>query len=384
MNTLNLVRGDAHLSTKYKCVVMMLLLCFSFFSFSAYAQTDGNAFVVPNTKVHKIQSNIVSNQIYEVRIALPGSYASSPNQKYPIVVVLDGQWNFTNVADIIGKLAYDGRMPEAITVAITWGGEGDNPDLLRWRDFLRPTMPEFPMSGGASLFLDALTQELIPFVENHYRVADKKVLVGASLGGLFTSYAMVEKPGYFDGHIAVAGAYWVDGEYLDGKLAAMKRTKALSGVRSFLATGTYDGNQAHVSTFNERVKDAHLKEFKNKFKSFSDLGHAGVEPSAYTYGLQYIFERPFLKLSEEFLAGYAGNYEGGFPGGPIFPLSVAVAGKGLLAVTDAAGTYEFQAESEISFYMKGANIVATFQPNGDFILNNQGNILTFSPVSTQP
>lgn len=364
----------------YRNVFPLLFLCFAVFSFSAFAQTSGDAFVVPNTKVHKIQSSIVPNQIYEVRVALPGSYASSPDRNYPIVVVLDGQWNFTFVADIIGKLSYDGRMPEAITVAITWGGEGDDPNLLRWRDFIRPDMPQFPMSGGANAFLNALTQELIPFVENNYRVADKKVLVGASLGGLFTSYAMVEKPGYFDGHIAVAGAYWVDGAYLDEKLAAMAKTKSLNGVRSFLATGTYDGNQGHVALFNDRIKSADLKGFKNKYKLFNDVGHAGVEPLAYTYGLQHIFERPFVKVSEALLQRYAGNYEGGFPGGPVFPISIAVAGKGLLSFTDAGGTYEFQAESEISFYMKGSNVLLNFQPNGDIILNSQGTLLTFKRV----
>lgn len=367
----------------YRNVLTLLFLCFAVFSFSAFAQANGDAFVVPNTKVHKIQSSIVPNQVYELRVALPGSYASSPHRNYPIVVVLDGQWNFTIVTDIMGKLAYDGRMPEAITVAITWGGEGDDPNQLRWRDFIRPDVPEFPMSGGASSFLNALTQELIPFVENNYRVADKKVLVGASLGGLFTSYAMVEKPGYFDGHIAIAGAYWVDGAYLDEKLAAMAKSKSLNGVRSFLATGTYDGNQAHVALFNDRIKSARLNGFKNKYKLFSDVGHAGVEPLAYTYGLQYVFERPFVKVSEDLLQRYVGNYEGGFPGGPAFPISIAVAGKGLLSMTDGGGTYEFQAESEISFYMKGANVLMEFQPNGDLIINNQGTLLTFKRVPDQ-
>src|SRR5690606_34942831 len=217
-------------------------------------------FIVQGAKVHKVPSNIVPNQIYEVRVAVPGSYASSPDKSYPIVVVLDGQWNFTIVSDIVGKLSYDGMMPEAITVGITWGGEGDDHNQLRSRDFIRPSFPSMPMSGGAQSFLAALTEELIPFVENQYRVADKKVLMGSSLGGLFTSYAMLEKPGFFDGYVAIAGSYSVDSAYFDEKLAYYAHTRALKDVRSYLAVGSLDGNEVLVKTLNNSIKAAHLKE----------------------------------------------------------------------------------------------------------------------------
>lgn len=369
----------------YRNLISLLTAFFIFFSTAAVAQVDGEPFIVQGAKVHKVPSNIVPNQIYEVRVAVPGSYASSPDKSYPIVVVLDGQWNFTIVSDIVGKLSYDGMMPEAITVGITWGGEGDDPNQLRSRDFIRPSFPSMPMSGGAQSFLAALTEELIPFVENQYRVADKKVLMGSSLGGLFTSYAMLEKPGFFDGYVAIAGSYSVDSAYFDEKLAYYAHTRALKDVRSYLAVGSLDGNEVLVKTLNNSIKAAHLKEFKNKHKVFKDVGHAGVEPLAYTYGLQYVFERPFLKLSEQFLQRYAGEYEGGFvEGQPLFPVTVSVSGKGLLTISDGQQTFQLQAASETEFYWNGVNVSARFTGPDKFVFNSQGTIFYFQRVASQP
>lgn len=355
------------------------VLLFAFISCTSQAQTS-EPYIVKNARVHKVPSTIVPNQIYEIRVALPADYETAPDKEYPIIVVLDGQWNFTLTSDIAGKLAYDGMIPEAITVGITWGGEGDIPDLLRFRDFLRPEIPFLPMSGGAALFLESLTQELVPYVENNYRVNDKRVLLGVSLGGLFTSYAMVEKPGYFDGYIAIAGSYFADGLYLDGKLATMAGTKVLKDVRSYLSVGSLDGNEAHVETFNNAVKAANLKGFKHTYKVINDVGHAGVEGIAYTRGLQYVFERPFLKLSEAFLQQYAGQYEGGIPGYEPFPITVSIAGKGTLAIGDQYQMNYYQAETASRFYINGVDVDVEFT-NGQMIINSQGTLQYFTRVA---
>lgn len=156
----------------------------------------------------------------------------------------------------------------------------------------------------------------------------------------------------------------------------------MEDVRSYLAVGSLDGNEVLVKTLNESIKTAHLKEFKNKYKVFNDVGHAGVEPLAYTYGLQYVFERPFLKLSEQFLQRYAGEYEGGFvEGQPLFPVNVSVSGKGLLTISDGQQAFELQAASETEFYWKGVNVSARFTGPDKFVFNSQGTLFYFQRVT---
>ena len=56
-------------------------------------------------------------------------------------------------------------------------------------------------ANGAAQFLDFIAQELIPAVGKEYKIK-KRILYGHSFGGSFTVFAMLHKPGYFDGYIA--------------------------------------------------------------------------------------------------------------------------------------------------------------------------------------
>ena len=57
-------------------------------------------------------------------------------------------------------------VPEAIIVGISYGMESyDQWVQLRERDFKIPEVRDAPADSAANLFLDALTQEMIPFGE---------------------------------------------------------------------------------------------------------------------------------------------------------------------------------------------------------------------------
>src|SRR5690606_39585416 len=79
---------------------------------------------IPGTEVNRIHSAIV-NQPYKLLVQLPAGYTQSA-QRYPVVYLLDAQWDFPLVSSIYGQQYYDGFVPELIIVGITWGG--DNPD----------------------------------------------------------------------------------------------------------------------------------------------------------------------------------------------------------------------------------------------------------------
>lgn len=53
----------------------------------------------------------------------------------------------------------------------------------------------------AAAFLIFIENELIPVLENHYRVSNR-ILFGHSFAGAFTIYSMINKPGLFDKYIA--------------------------------------------------------------------------------------------------------------------------------------------------------------------------------------
>lgn len=50
---------------------------------------------------------------------LPGGYAAS-TKKYPVVYLMDSQWDFPDLKSIYGQQYFDGFIPELIVVGVTW------------------------------------------------------------------------------------------------------------------------------------------------------------------------------------------------------------------------------------------------------------------------
>jgi predicted alpha/beta superfamily hydrolase len=166
---------------------------------------------------YRFQSKIVDD-VYEVRVAVPED--DDNDQEFrPVVHALDGQWKFSLLSDIVGKLSWDGSIPDPIVVGVTWADAGFQPSAERVRDFFPIPVPDVPGSGGAANFLKVLETEIFPLVESKYRASTDRVITGASAGGLFVSYALVERPDLFTGYVAASGATAAAQEYFTRRLA---------------------------------------------------------------------------------------------------------------------------------------------------------------------
>lgn len=346
--------------------------------FAMAAPPSGSTYVVDGAKVHYHYSQIVG-QLYEFDVALPPSYESEPDRQYPVVYVLDGQWDFTLVKDIVGKANYDGMVPDVITVAITWGGQKDDPNVLRARDYVPSQFPFIPNSGGALNFLNALESELMPYVNSLYRTNDMSVLMGSSFGGLFASYAMFERPSLFDGYIAMAAPYGLEAPYFINKLEQTKGTDYLNDIKAYIGSGTLDGNAESVRQFTQALIDGQYDGLKLEYRTPENLGHSAGSIVGYTEGLQFIFKRAELTLPEAVLAQYVGEYisdmDIGFP-----PIGITVVNGQLALQFPGQPDQPFFAESETKFYLKGTNISLEFSANDDgwnLVLDDHGNQFTF-------
>ncbi len=96
-------------------------------------------------------------------------------------------------------------------------------------------------SGGSEQFRTFLKTELMPWVGNHYRTAEYRVLAGHSFGGLFAIDAFAAEPDLFNAYIAASPSLWWDEEALVKQIG--RQFPDLSG-RSrwlYLSTGTEEG-----------------------------------------------------------------------------------------------------------------------------------------------
>ena len=150
---------------------------------------------------------------YDLYIHLPSNYGQDKSKKYPVLYILDGQWDFKLMDSVLGGLVYDKFVPEMILVGIAYSGENPDYDGLRAMDYTPTPVPDKKGSGDGPKFLKFLKTELIPFTEANYQVdPTRRVLQGSSLGGLFTLYTMFSEPGFFSAYIAASPAVSYDND----------------------------------------------------------------------------------------------------------------------------------------------------------------------------
>src|SRR5687767_6833511 len=131
---------------KYIAISVVML-----FSLVSVAQ-EPNPVSIASTQRLTLNSTIVGQE-YDLLIHLPGNYNTNTEKTYPVLYLLDAQWDFPLVTGLYGSQNYDGFIPGIIIVGITWGGKNPDPGRLRFRDFTPVTSNQQPGTGNADNFL---------------------------------------------------------------------------------------------------------------------------------------------------------------------------------------------------------------------------------------
>lgn len=156
--------------------------------------------------------------------------------KVPVLYVLDGDIGFALAAEIARLRGIMGMLPTAMVVGIGYGVDFPEFAKLRTADLTPPLseagraalggMTSFigDQDGGADAFLSFLTDTLAPEIGRRYpeASADERILFGHSLGGLFTTYALLTRPDAFTAFLANSPSLWWDGFAVLGHLPAFK------------------------------------------------------------------------------------------------------------------------------------------------------------------
>lgn len=262
---------------------------------------------VPGSELRTIQSKIV-NQEYALHILFPRNYSTS-SKKYPVLYLMDSQWDFPLLASLYGEQVYDGFIPEVIIVGVTWGGINPKPDSLRVRDYTPTKVSNAPQSGGATTFLSFMRKELFPFIESNYKAdKDNRVLMGCSLGGLFTLFTLFTEPDLFNGYIATSPAFQWDAGVLRKYEQQYFDKKDNSPERLFACIGGVERSAPEYNKMVEEFKSRNYKNIQFESRVLENTGHSGTNAEGYTRGLQWVFKRPTVQLDAAVLNKYVGKY----------------------------------------------------------------------------
>src|SRR5512143_485944 len=73
------------------------------------AESPGDPFArvtIPGSEVRQLESS-ATGRSYDIYVRLPDEYAPDQGKKYPVLYLLDGQWDFKLLDSIYGGLYYD-------------------------------------------------------------------------------------------------------------------------------------------------------------------------------------------------------------------------------------------------------------------------------------
>jgi uncharacterized protein len=265
---------------------IFLFMLIAVIACSAKAQND-NKIVIG--KIDTVYSPIL-NEKRKIWIYTPDmtSGKHDPNQRYPVLYLLDGDAHFFSVAGLIQQLSQangNSVLPEMIVVGIT------NTD--RTRD-LTPThvtsdLPAMDSnfsktSGGGQNFMAFIEKELMPHIDSLYPTAPYRVLVGHSFGGLTVMDALTNHTKLFNAYIAIDPSMWYD------------HKRFLDATEKKLTEKKYDGIRLYVGIANTMPQGMTLTQMKK------DTGFD-------TKHIRSIFELDkFLKTNPENGLKYASRY----------------------------------------------------------------------------
>jgi predicted alpha/beta superfamily hydrolase len=289
---------------------ILFLLCFIFsFQFNNYAQLTSLPRVdIPGSEVRKIHSSIEKEE-YELQISLPAGYEKG-DKKYPVVYLMDSQWDFPLLKALYGQQYFDGFIPEMIIVGVTWGGVNPNPDSLRARDYTPTNEKRLPQSGGAAKFLSFLQKEVIPLIETTYRAdKDDRILMGCSLGGLFTLYTLFTEPGLFHRYIAASPAFAWDKEVIYQYEQKYSENTSPAPAKLFMCVGGVERGVSGFKKLANHLSERNYTSLQIKTRVLENTGHSGTKGEGYARGLQSVFERPLIQLSTIAINKYTGSYQ---------------------------------------------------------------------------
>ena len=192
---------------------------------------------IPNS-THHVLPSVVAGHTYDVYVHLPAGYSAAAAKKYPVLYVVDGDNDFAPTLEYLGLLMAEYHIPEPLVVAIGDGGLIGTPGNKRTRDFTPTTTPAAPESGGAPAFLGFIEQELLPFVEKTYRADPaQRTYYGYSMGGLFGTYVLFQKPTLFQNILLGSPALGYDKGSIFALEKAYHATHTALPVHVFLEVG---------------------------------------------------------------------------------------------------------------------------------------------------
>ena len=274
---------------------------------SALSIEEKRKFTISNSEVFVLKSKHTKKK-YDIYVKLPSGYTKSKKQ-YPILILTDAGYAFPIVSSIYRRLKFSNKIDEIIIVGISYA-KGEHFGISRTRDYTPTFSPNEPngyskearlSSGQADNFILFMKNELIPYLDNNYKVdLTKKAFAGHSFGGLLASYMVISHPNTFHYYMSGSPSLW----YHDKSIFEIEKKYAENNsdlkANLFMGIGALEnvpnGFQmvSDLKTLEERLKSRAYGNLNINSMVFPNEDHETVYPTFITQGLLWAFRKEKL------------------------------------------------------------------------------------------
>ena len=181
------------------------------------------------------------NRSRQIRVYLPPEYDST-NQNYPVLYMHDGQNLFDDSTSFIGEWGVDESLNKLakesefrlIVVGIDNGQEKRMNELSPWEN------KKYGQAEGEE-YMKFIVNQVKPHIDNAYRTLrdrENTAIIGSSMGGLISHYAIYKYPQVFSKAGIFSPAYW----YSDQVFTLTKDSPVPEDARLYIEIGKKEGN----------------------------------------------------------------------------------------------------------------------------------------------
>lgn len=269
---------------KTKITTLALLLCITLLN----AQT-----IYEEIESSKLETS------RQIKIQLPRNYEKNIEKKYPVFIVLDGDYLFEIVASNVDYYSYWEDMPESIVIGVNQIDSREDDNYYSNQNYV-------PIESGADFF-EFIGQELMPYINDTFRTEQFKVAVGHGDTANFINYYLLKEKPLFQGYITL------NPDFAESMVENIPERLKQFETKQFYYLSSASGDKKSIREDAKNL-DASLSVIENenltyKFDVFDDATHYSAPAHAIPKAIESIFKvyQPISKkqYKEELL-----TYEG--------------------------------------------------------------------------
>ncbi len=215
----------------------------------------------------------------QLTISLPPSYSRETKKTYPLLFLLDGDYLFDPFHGALSYGNYWDDLPEVIIVGLSQEKE-------RYDDCTIDETTGLPDGKGADFF-EFIGGELIPYIQNKYRISPFKIIAGHDVTASFMNFYLYKDVPLFNAYISLSPELALDMETrIPERLATFKQN-------IFYYQSSSDGDlkrmKDKITTMDENIKAVVNPALNYKNDDFKDASHYSLVLYSIPSALYQIF-----------------------------------------------------------------------------------------------